>query len=104
MKILILGGGFGGITAALALSRGLGGEHSITLVERSPAFLMGLRKLWIAAGSGTRRDGERRLAALRAEGVEVRRETVQAIDVRQRTVRTDGGRLPFDYLIVALGA
>lgn len=104
MKIVILGGGFGGITAALELSRGLGGEHTITLVERSPVFVMGLRKLWMVTGAGTRADGERPLSALRAAHVDVARATVAAIDTRARTVRTDSDTLPFDYLIIALGA
>lgn len=103
-KVVILGGGFGGISAALELSRGLPDEAEITLVERSPAFMMGLRNLWIVTGRGTRRDGERPIAALRAGGVDIRQGTVQAIDAPGRTVRTDGGVLPFDYLIVALGA
>lgn len=104
MKIVILGGGFGGITAAVELSRGLGGDHSITLVERSPVFMMGLRKLWMVTGAGARADGERRLASLRAAHVTVAQATVQAIDPHARTVRTDGGSLAFDYLIIALGA
>ena len=104
MKIVILGGGFGGITAALELSRGVAHEHTVTLIERAPVFMMGLRKLWMMTGSGTRRDGERQFVALQASAVEIRRATVQAIDVRGRTVRTDAGAVPFDYLIIALGA
>lgn len=104
MKIVILGGGFGGITAALELSHAVGPEHNIVLIERAPVFMMGLRKLWMVTGSGTRRDGERQLAALRASAVEVRQATVQVIDLPGRNVRTEAGRLPFDYLIVALGA
>ncbi|HEU5170701.1 MAG TPA: FAD-dependent oxidoreductase, partial [Gemmatimonadales bacterium] len=104
MKIVILGGGFGGITASLELGRALGGEHSVTLLDRAPSFMMGLRKLWMVTGAGSRRDGERPLAALRAEGVEIRQASVQAIDVRARVVRTDAGDVSFDYLIIALGA
>jgi sulfide:quinone oxidoreductase len=104
MKIVILGGGFGGITAAVELSRALNGEHAITLVDRAPTFMMGLRKLWMIAGRGTRRDGERPLAALRAPGVEVRQAAAQSIDLARRVVRTDQGTLAFDYLIIALGA
>jgi len=104
VKIVILGGGFGGITAALELSRGVAHEHTVTLIERAPVFMMGLRKLWMITGSGTRRDGERQLAALQASAVEIRQATVQAIDVQGRTVRTDAGAVPFDYLIIALGA
>ncbi|MDP3766685.1 MAG: FAD-dependent oxidoreductase, partial [Dehalococcoidia bacterium] len=103
-KIVILGGGFGGISAALELGRGMQDAAEITLVERSPVFMMGLRNLWVVTGRGTRRDGERPIAALRAGGVKIRQGTVQAIDAKGRTVRTDAGVMPFDYLIVALGA
>jgi sulfide:quinone oxidoreductase len=44
------------------------------------------------------------LAALRAQGVEVKQSPVRALDVAARVVRTEDGRLPFDYLIIALGA
>ncbi|MDQ7843195.1 MAG: FAD/NAD(P)-binding oxidoreductase [Armatimonadota bacterium] len=104
MKIVILGGGFGGITAAVELSRALGREHAITVIERAPVFMMGLRKLWMVTGRGTRREGERVLAHLRADGVRVVQETVLAIDSDAREVRTDAGRHAYDYLIVALGA
>lgn len=103
-SIVILGGGFGGITAARELIRGLGDRAEITLIERSSTFLMGLRKLWMVTGAGTRPDGERRMAALRVDGVQVRQATVRAIDPRGRTVRTEAGTLRFDYLIIALGA
>jgi len=102
--VVILGGGFGGITAAVELSRGLRGEAEVTLVDRDPVFMMGLRKLWMVTGRGTRQDGERPLAALAAHGVAVRQATVRSIDTRRRAVHTDAGVLPFDYLIVALGA
>jgi len=104
VRIVILGGGFGGITSAIELGRALGGEHAITLIERAPVFMMGLRKLWMLTGRGTRREGERLLADLRADGVRVAQETVLAIDLAAREVRTDVDRYPYDYLIVALGA
>lgn len=103
-RILILGGGFGGITAALTLRRALGPEHRITLVDRGGAFFMGLRKLWVMDGRGTLAEGTRSLDHLAAEGVDVRRGTVEAIDAPGRTVRVDGDSLSFDYLIVAMGA
>jgi sulfide:quinone oxidoreductase len=103
-SVVILGGGFGGITTALDLRRALGPEHAVTLVDRSPRFMMGFRKLWIVAGTGTRSEGERPLASLRARGVAVRRAAVTAIDTAARTVRTDSGDLRYDFLVVALGA
>ncbi len=103
-RIVILGGGFGGITAARELARILPPEHAITLIDRQGRFMMGLRKLWVLVGRGTRQEGTRSLDALSARGVAVRVAEVTAIDPRTRTVRTDGATVPFDYLIVALGA
>jgi len=103
-RIVILGGGFGGITAALELRHALSSEHQVTLVDRRGDFMMGLRKLWVLIGRGSRQEGTRSLDALHARGVQVRRATVTEVDIRTRTVRTDAGNLSFDYLIVALGA
>jgi sulfide:quinone oxidoreductase len=103
-QIIILGGGFGGITAALDLRRRLGADHRVLLIERSPVFLMGLRKIWIASGRGTRREGERPLAALRTRGVDVRRAEITRIDLDGRAVHTTAGAVAYDYLLVALGA
>src|SRR5262245_25959931 len=38
-KVLILGGGFGGVIAAESLARQLGDQHQITLVSRSHQFI-----------------------------------------------------------------
>jgi sulfide:quinone oxidoreductase len=103
-RIVILGGGFGGITAALELRRRLRADHTVVLIERSPVFLMGLRKIWIASGRGSRREGERPLDALRTRGVDVRRAEITRIDVDGRAVHTTAGEMAYDYLLVALGA
>jgi len=102
--MVILGGGFGGITAALELRRALPREHRVMLIERRETFMMGLRKQWLLTGAGKRGDGERPLAALRSKGVDVRRATVSAIDLARRVVRTGKEEFAFDHLVVALGA
>lgn len=103
-RIAVLGGGFGGITAALELRRRLGPGHDVVLIERSPMFLMGLRKIWIAAGRSGRQEGERPLEALRTRGIDVRQAEITRIDVDGRTVQTTSGDVGYDYLLVALGA
>ncbi|MBI3031678.1 MAG: NAD(P)/FAD-dependent oxidoreductase [Candidatus Rokubacteria bacterium] len=103
-RILILGGGFGGLTAANALRRALDSSHTITLIDRRREFMMGLRKLWILTGQSDRESGTRSLELLRAKGVEVVFEEITAIDPKARAVETRGGRLEGDYLVIALGA
>ncbi|MGQ0835498.1 MAG: FAD-dependent oxidoreductase [Gammaproteobacteria bacterium] len=102
--MVILGGGFGGITAAAELRRALPHEHRVMLIERRETFMMGLRKQWLLVGAGNRGDGERPLAALRGKGIDVRQGTISAIDLAHRVVRTDKEEIAFDYLVVALGA
>lgn len=103
-SVVILGGGFGGITTALGVRAGLGSEHRVTLVDRRSTFMMGLRKPWLLTGAGTRAEGERPLEALRGKGIDVQRADVTALDIPGRTVSTDGGDLRFDHLVIALGA
>ncbi len=46
-RVVILGGGFGGLSAAHTLSRELGSDVELLLADRAPEFRMGLRKLWV---------------------------------------------------------
>jgi sulfide:quinone oxidoreductase len=103
-RILILGAGFGGISAALGLRDRLAADVEVVLVDRREMFAMGLRKNWGIAGIEPHSVGERRLEALRARGVDVRRGEVDAIDPGSRTATVDGRVLEADVLVVALGA
>jgi len=104
-RTLILGGGFGGIAAVVELRRLLDqDDHEIVLVDRSPGFTMGLRKLWELVGHGKKAEGTRPRALLERRGVEFRQTEITAIDPGARTVDTSEGRLEADHLVVALGA
>lgn len=103
-RTLILGGGFGGIAAAVELKRLLGDEHEVTLVDRSPAFRMGLRKLWELVGIGTIEEGSRARSLLARHGITVLQEEITAIDPVARAAETTGGRLDGDHLVIGLGA
>jgi sulfide:quinone oxidoreductase len=103
-RAVILGAGFGGISAALGLRRRWGSEHEIVLVDRQPTFLMGLRKLWALVGIGTLGGGQRDRSALEAHGIRFLRREIRAIDPAARRVTTDDATLDADYLVVALGA
>jgi len=101
-KILILGGGFGGLAAANELRSNLQ-DVSITIVDRKDYFMMDLVKLWIIKGIRTFEKSKRPLQNITKKGIEFVNETVTAIDFKSKKVRTTTKELSYDYLIVALG-
>ncbi len=103
-RILILGGGFGGLAAATTLQAAVGDRADLLLVDAAPTFMMGLRKLWVLDGRGTLAEGARERATLGGRGLSFRQGRVQSIDLSGRRVGVDGDDLPYDFLVVALGA
>lgn len=103
-RTLVLGAGFGGITVATELRGRLGSAHEVVLVDRRDSFVMGLRKLWALAGSGTLDEGRRSRATLDGAGIRFLQREIGGIDPAARSVTTDAGTLDGDYLVVALGA
>jgi len=103
-RTLILGAGFGGISVATELHRQLGPEHEITLIDRSPGFVMGLRKLWALVGKGSLEDGTRARGSLDKPGVRFLQREIVWIDPAACSVETDSGPLDADFLVLALGA
>lgn len=45
-RILILGGGFGGVAAAVTLKEQLGDDVEVKVVSKRPYFMVGFRKSW----------------------------------------------------------
>lgn len=103
-RVLVLGGGFGGIATAVALRQRLEPDDEVVLVERRPTFVMGLRKNWALAGTSTIAEGERSLATLQDRGITVVAGTIESIDPAARAAVVDGDRLDADAVVVALGA
>jgi sulfide:quinone oxidoreductase len=103
-RILILGGGFGGVTVATELRSALDDSHEITLVDQREHFMMGLRKPWAIAGVGSMEEGMRSRRVLSSGGIRFLEERITQIDPEARVVRTAEQTLEFDYLVVALGA
>jgi NADH:quinone reductase (non-electrogenic) len=110
VRIVVVGGGFGGVTTARHLERLLRAHRDveITLVSRDNFFV--LTPLLFEACSGRlelRHCAQPIRAALRrARFVEA---TVEDVDVQRRIVRAVAGegdtyQLPYDHLVVALGA
>lgn len=107
-KVLVLGGGFGGVVAAERLAEQLGDEHQITLVSRSRHFVFYPSLVKLAFGKCETKDVsfdlrnamlDRRVNFIEAE--------VARIDPAARKVAIAHGEvegnLPYDYLVFALG-
>jgi sulfide:quinone oxidoreductase len=103
-RVLVLGGGFGGIATAVALRERLDPPDEVVLVERRATFVMGLRKNWGIVGSSTLVEGERSLAGLASRGIEVVAGTISAIRPAAREADVDGRTIAADAVVVALGA
>jgi len=103
-RVLVLGGGFGGIATAIALRSNLEPADEVVLVERRPSFVMGLRKNWGLVRASTLTEGERSLAALGERGIEVVAGTIDAIRPDAHEAQVDGRSIAADALVVALGA
>jgi sulfide:quinone oxidoreductase len=103
-RILILGAGFGGISAALGLRERLDPGDEVMLIDRRQSFAMGLRKNWGIAGMEPHHLGERPLEALHTRGIDVRHGEIASIDAVRRSAMVDGEELTADVLVVALGA
>lgn len=107
-NVLILGGGFAGVVAAERLAQQLSAEHNITLVSRSRNFVFYPALVRLAFGKCKKDDVSfdlrhtmmnRRVNFVEAE--------VAHIDPFERKVNIAHGevegKLPYDYLIFALG-
>ncbi|MDH3729892.1 MAG: NAD(P)/FAD-dependent oxidoreductase [Acidimicrobiia bacterium] len=103
--VLILGGGWGGLTAAHHLRSLLPDEHRVVVVERSDTFTLGVSHMWLMTGEREALgDVTREMQNLKRPGIEWIRADAQRIDPDTRTVETDDGPLMGDYLVIALGA
>ena len=101
---LILGGGFGGISAANTLRQLLPGEHPITVIDGSSHFHVGAGKTWIMLGERTYEDISRARRDLLDPGVRFIEANIVGLDLSKRTVATEKETLRWDRLVIALGA
>ncbi|MHB8288482.1 MAG: NAD(P)/FAD-dependent oxidoreductase [Acidimicrobiales bacterium] len=105
VKIVVLGGSFGGLTTAYALRRHVPAERAdITLISKERRFAFIPSLTWVAIGSRTVDRISFDLAApLAAKGVTFAHETATAIDHERKAVITVRGEHPYDFLVIATG-
>lgn len=105
VRIVIVGGGFGGLEAAFTL-RGLAGDAAaITLLDRQEyhSFLPSIHE--VSSGKITSRSIQIPLETMLAPaGIRFVRSAVTGIDPARRQVATESGTMDYDHLVVATGA
>ena len=102
-RVVVIGGGYGGATAAKYL-RLWEPRLDVTLVERNEAFVSCPISNLVLAGTEKIENLTVRYDGLRKYGVRVIRDDATAIDYDKRVVRlARGDALPWDRLIVAPG-
>ncbi|XP_051976157.1 sulfide:quinone oxidoreductase, mitochondrial-like [Xyrauchen texanus] len=102
-KVLVLGGGSGGIAMAARMKRKVGAEN-VAIVE--PSEMHYYQPIWTLVGAGAKNvaSSGRSTASVIPSGVMWVKSKVAEFDSQNNTVWMDSGKkISYDYLIVALG-
>lgn len=103
-RVLILGGGFGGVASAHALRSAAKDSNEVLLVDQRSHFAVGFRKSWGLFDPERYSEGLRPLASLSGNGIEFRQGTIESVSPNDRTAVVDGKQIEADSVILALGA
>jgi len=101
-KIVVLGGSFGGLTAALEIKRLLGARADVTVVSNEDRFVFLPSLPWLIMG--WRKPDDITLSVseiLRPKGIEFLHEAARLVDPENHLVETATRRVPYDYLVVS---
>jgi NADH dehydrogenase len=100
-KILIVGGGFGGIKAALELAED--DKAAVTLLSNETEFRY-YPSLYHTATGGNKRNSSIPLSTILPKSVDILHGEATTVDKRAKTLTTATGEvLTYDYLILSLG-
>jgi len=103
-RIVILGGSFGGLTAAFELKRLLGKKAEITVVSDDDRFVFLPSLPWLIMGWRKPEDITLKVSdILRPKGIEFIHEAAKQVDPEKSKVSTATKELPYDYLVVSTG-
>lgn len=104
-KIIIVGGSFGGLTAAFELRRHLGRKAEITVLAETDYFAFAPSFPWLALGLRKPEDITVGLEKLLShKGIKFMQATVQKIYPEEQKVDIGNGFLNYDYLVISTGA
>lgn len=103
-RVVVIGGGFGGATAAKYLRIWSKGTIEVFLIERNTDFVSCPMSNLVLAGDRSINDITRSYAKLADHGVQVIRDEVTAVDAGNKRVKLGRGQdLTYDRLVVSPG-
>jgi NADH dehydrogenase FAD-containing subunit len=103
-RVLVLGGNFGGLTAALAVQHELHGDVDVRVVSASDRFLFNPSLIWLPFGKRKPDDITFPLAPTFDEhGIDFVHAEATRLDLGGKRVETNAGAFAYDYLVIATG-
>lgn len=101
--VVVIGGGFGGATAAKYLHR-LAPNLKVTLIEANKGYITCPGSNWVIGGIRTMKDITHSYKPLAKQGVKVIHDTVTVVNPEKKEIGLKGGKsLSYDRLIVSPG-
>ncbi len=103
-KIVVLGGSFGGLTAALELKRLLGKGVDITVISDDDRFIFLPSLPWLIMGWRKPEDITLKVSEiLRPKGINFIHEAAKQVDPDSGKVLTAAGETAYDFLVISTG-
>ena len=103
--VVILGGGFGGLSAANELRNTLStSQVKITVIDKKDWFMVGFAKLWIINGTRTFENSIGSLNELSKKEIDFVKDEILSINLKNKNIETKSQTISFDFLIISMGA
>ena len=103
-KIIVLGGSFGGLTAAFELKRLLGKAAEVTVICDDDKFVFIPSLPWLSMGWRNPQDISVPLDGILArKGINFVHSAALTVDPDKSIIKTGKGEFPYDYLVISTG-
>ena len=103
--VVILGGGFGGLSAANEIRNSLDSSKvKITIIDKKDWFMVGFAKLWIMNGTRTFENSIGSLNELPKKQINFIKDEIIEINPENNFIKTKSENISFDFLIISMGA
>jgi sulfide:quinone oxidoreductase len=104
-RIIVLGGSFGGLTAAFELKRLLGKKSDVTVVSDDDKFIFMPSLPWLAMGWRKAADITLPLKQILGQkGITFIDEKAKGVDADNSRLVTETCEIPYDYLVISTGS